>query len=142
VYSNSDLISDFTTPTAPPPPPAAPKAEPPAPKAVGEEPPQVPVAAPGTEVERQAPSDKGEDYWRNKAAAIRTAIAGQEAQIAAIQARVQGLAQGKTSADQREGELSSDLLTKAKADLVSLEEEKARFEALAKAKNVPAAWLR
>jgi hypothetical protein len=144
VYTNTDLVSDFTTPTVPPPPPsaAAPKAEPSVQKTAGEEPVQVPVAAPGTEVERQASSDKGEDYWRNKAAAIRSAIAGQQAEIAAIETRLQSLAVSKSANDRRENELSSMLLAKAKADLISLEEEKARFEALAKAKNVPASWLR
>jgi hypothetical protein len=146
VYTNGDLKPDFTKPPAPPaaPAPVAEKAAVQAPgtPASTEEPLQVPVAAPGTEVERQAPSDKGEDYWRNKATVIRSAIAAQQAQIAALESRVLSLAQGKTATDQREGELSASMLVKAKADLVSLEEEKARFEDVAKSKNVPAAWLR
>ena len=142
VYTNGDLVSDFTKPSTPPPSPApAAKAEA-APQKAAEEPLQTPVAAEGTEVERQAPSDKGEDYWRQKSATIRAAIEAQRAQIAALEGRVQSLAVGKTAADQREGGLSADLLARAKADLVSLEEEKARFEGLAKAKNVPASWLR
>ena len=142
VYTNSDLTSDFTTPASPSPPRAA--APPPVTKssAAADEPLQVPVAAPGTEVERQAPSDKGEDYWRQRAATIRAAISGQRAQIDMLESRVQSLAQGKTAADQREGDLSADLLDRAKADLASLEEEKTRFEALAKSKNVPESWLR
>jgi hypothetical protein len=146
VYTNGDLKPDFTKPAAPPaaPAPVAQKAAVQAPGAPAstEEPLQVPVAAPGTEVERQASSDKGEDYWRNKAAAIRSAIEAQQARIAALESRVQGLAQGKTAADQREGDLSSGLLEKAKADLVSLEQEKARFEDVARSKNVPPAWWR
>jgi hypothetical protein len=147
VYTNTDLVSDFTRPVAPPPAPAAPTPQKEtAPQAASaaptEEPPQVPVAAEGTEVERQAPSDKGEDYWRNKAAAIRSAISAQQAQIAALETRVQDLAKGKTAADRREGDLSSTMLAKAKADLAFLEQDKARFEDVAKSKNVPAAWLR
>jgi hypothetical protein len=142
VYTNSDLVSDFTSPPVAPPPAAA--APPPVTKAaaVAEEPLQTPVAAPGTEVERQAPSDKGEDYGRQRAATIRAAISGQQAQIDMLEGRVQSLARAKTAADQREGDLSADLLSRAKADLLSLEDEQTRFEALAKSKNVPESWLR
>ena len=146
VYTNTSLVPDFTSPPPPPAPAPAPAVQETKPAPVSaspdEEPLQVPVAAKGTEVERQAPSDKGEDYWRGKAAAIRTAIAGQKAQIAALESRIADLSQGKTGTDQRESELSSGVLDRARADLVSLQEEQARFENLAKLKKVPASWLR
>jgi hypothetical protein len=146
VYTNSDLQPDFSKPVAPAPAPAATPQPDAAPKAANaastEEPLQVPVAAPGTEVERQASSDKGEDYWRGKAAAIRSAIAQQEAQIAALESNVQNFAEAKTGTDRRERDLSSATLAKAKSDLAYLKEDKARFEAVAQSKNVPAAWLR
>ena len=88
VYTNGDLTADFTNPSpAPAPAPSATSAKS-EPAAATEEVPQTPVAEPGTEVEQQAPSDKGEDYWRRKATAIRTAIAAQEAQIEQAQAGV------------------------------------------------------
>ena len=142
VYTNGDLKADFSKPPAPPPAPAAVTQKETAPATPTEEPLQVPVAAEGTEVEKQAPSDKGEDYWRHKAAAIHSAISAQQAQIAALESRVMSLAQGKTAADEREAELSAALLAKAKADLASIEQEKARFEDVARGKNIPASWLR
>jgi hypothetical protein len=145
VYTNSSLVEDFTKPVTPVPAVAAPAPKTEAAPAAGttkpeEEPLQVPVAAPGTEVERQAPSDKGEDYYRGKATIFRNAIAAQKAQIAALETRVASLSEAKTGTDLRERDLSSQALQKAKADLASIEEDRARFEAIARAKNAPSAW--
>lgn len=146
VYTNAGLIEDFTKPVTPAPSAAAaaPKAEA-APAAsttkAEEEPLQAPVAENGKEVAPQPFTDKGEQYWRRKASALRTAIAAQNAQIAALETRVASLIEAKTGTDMRERDLSSQALQKAKADLASLEEEKGRFEAVAKGKNIPAAWI-
>jgi hypothetical protein len=142
VYTNSDLRSDFTKPPVTQSSPVVAAPPPPAPTASDAEPVQRPITQPGTEVERQAPSDKGEDYWRRRSAAIRSAIEEQQAQIVAIEQRLQSLLQSKTREDHRESELSSELVKKARVDLAYLQEEKTRFEAVAKANNVPDSWLR
>jgi hypothetical protein len=151
VYTNADLIPDFTKPVPPPDPtgapgsgagdatlspPAAPGAPEPAVAPPGGDPPGV---TPRDQQEPQPADNKDETYWRNQAQLIRGRLATQNAQIDQLRAREQAFPAGVDSAEKV---LVQQTLQKAVADLAFLNEEWLRFERSARELKVPEHWIR
>ena len=87
-------------------------------------------------------SQKGEDYWRDRANRIRNHLARQRSQIQALQGRVNELRNSNDATTENERDLSVRALEKARTDLGYLEDEWSNFEATAKAQKIPEAWIR
>lgn len=143
VYTNGDLTPDFTTP-APPPAAAAQDAAAAEEPAPGESTTVAPEGAAGDHTEEQSGplSSKGEDYWRARAERIRNRIDKQRSQIEALQARVNALKGSNDPGTDQERTLAVRALDKARTNLGYLEDERANFEATAKAQRIPDAWIR
>lgn len=152
VYTNADLIPDFTKPV-PIDPPADPSAGAPAPvdpaaspasSSTGE-----PVDAtagegqggvtPRDQQEPQAADGRDESYWRDQAQLIRTRLANQNAQIEQLQARERTLAPDAGNAERA---LVQQTLQKAVSDLAFLNDEWLRFERSARERRIPEHWIR
>jgi hypothetical protein len=151
VYTNADLIPDFTKPVPPPDQAGAPPETPAAPgdvaapsaAAVESVVPTPADSPPGvTPRDRQEPQpadDKDETYWRNQAQLIRGRLASQNAQIDQLRARERSFAAGVESAEKL---LVQQTLQKAVDDLAFLNEEWLRFERSARDRKVPEHWIR
>lgn len=152
VYTNDNLIPDFTKPLQPP--PAAPEAAAaePGPAPAGADPASSPVhsgtdpQAPDQEgvtprelQEPQPDDDKNEEFWRGQARLIRSRVAGQNAQIAGLRARANSFPPGVADAEKA---LVEQTLQKAIADLAYLNDEWLRFERSARERNIPDHWIR
>jgi hypothetical protein len=141
VYTNGDLTPDFTVPAAPVPEPAVATSDK-TPSSEGSTPQAAAAAADQPPGESKPLSQKGEDYWRDKANRIRNHLAKQRAQIEAIQRRVNELRNMNDATTENERDLSVRALEKARTDLGYLEDEWSNFEATAKAQKIPEAWIR
>lgn len=138
VYTNDSLTPDFTAPPA--------SAE--AATVEGEANPResseaeeaTAVVDPGVAVPPK--NERGEDYWRGRAARYHTRIASQRAKIESLQQRVDSMADVEGSTAARERDLTRARLSQAQSDLAHLEKEWVTFEATARSKNVPDAWIR
>jgi hypothetical protein len=152
VYTNDNLIPDFTTP--PQPPPAAPEvaAAEPGPAPAGADPASVPVHAgadppapdregvtPRELQESQPDDDKDEEFWRGQARLIRGRVADQNARIAGLRERASSFPPGAADAEKA---LVEQTLQKAIADLAYLNEEWLRFERSARERKIPDHWIR
>lgn len=142
VYSNGDLTPDFTTPESPTPSkPAEPDGETPATDSTAEA--DKLEFSPVSDTEAAPPkNERGEEYWRERATRIRDRLQQQRLQIAELQRRVETLSGLGGSTAGREKDLTELRLRQAQSDLGHLEQEWANFEATARAKNVPPAWIR
>jgi hypothetical protein len=154
VYTNDDLVPDFTRPPAPEPPAGATgDAAPTAPDAStaggaagsaaagaerAPEPDQDGVT-PRALQEPQPGDDKNEAFWRSQAQLIRSRLARQNTQIADLRARLEAFAPGAADGEKA---IVQATLEKAVADLAFLNDEWLRFERWARERNVPAHWIR
>lgn len=152
VYTNGDLIPDFTKPAPPPDQAGASTETPAAPDTVA-----VPAAGSAIEAEAAKPAaeqpgvtpraqqepqpadNKDETYWRDRAQLIRGRLSNQNAQIDQLRAREQAFAPGVDSAEKA---LVQQTLQKAVADLAFLNDEWLRFERSARERKVPEHWIR
>ena len=152
VYTNDNLIPDFTKPPQPPAEPPAAAAPQQSPAHTGADPASAPVHA-GTDPpaadqegvtprelqEPQPEDDKNEEYWRGQAQLIRGRVADQNAQIAGLRARANSFPPGVVDAEKA---LVEQTLQKAIADLAYLNEEWLRFERAARERKIPDHWIR
>lgn len=149
VYTNDSLTPDFTKPA---PPPADPSAVPateaqPAPAATAD------AAAKDakdagdaatwgvTPLDQQEPSradDMNEEFWRGRAALIRSRIASQNAQVDQLRERM-AATQGAAGAER---DVLERTFAKAQTDLKHLNDEWVRFERQARDRGVPEHWIR
>lgn len=152
VYTNADLIPDFTKPApaadqaaATPETLAAADAGAAAASAATAQP---EAAKPGAEPtgvtprdqqEPQPADDRDETYWRNQAQLIHARLASRNAQIEQLRAREASFAPGVESAEKT---LVQQTLQKAVADLAFLNDEWLRFERSARERKVPEHWIR
>lgn len=158
VYTNGDLVPDFTRPPVPDqsgdasadatrdadPAPTATPAEADAAVAqsatVGASPAERQAGVTPTDLQAPQPADgRDETYWRNEAQLIRTRLANQIAQIEQLRTQERSLAAG---AESPEKALVRQTLQKAIADLTYLNDEWRRFETSARERKVPEHWLR
>lgn len=150
VYTNADLIPDFTRPVAPadqtaatPQTPAAAEAGAAAAATIQAEAAKPAVepagVTPRDEQEPQPADDKDETYWRNQAQLIHARLASRNAQIEQLRAREASFAPGVESTEKT---LVQQTLQKAVADLTFLNDEWLRFERSARERKVPDHWIR
>lgn len=141
VYTNGSLTPDFTTPPAPsaPAPAVAQEGE-----AKPEDSADAATSSPESEIVGEVPpkKERGEDYWRARADRIRVKIEQQKATLEALRQRIDSMAELEDSTAARERELTQAKLSQARSTLIHLEQEWTNFEATARAKNVPDAWIR
>lgn len=151
VYTNADLDRDHASP---PPTPSASSLSPPATDA-----PQATLrtatadavtgaAAPGEDEqdgvtprdqqEPQAPSDRGEQYWRSRADLLRSRLAAKNREIEALRERLASFG-GSTDPEK---DITTQALTRAVGDLDAFNDEWLRFERLARERGVPDSWIR
>jgi Arc/MetJ-type ribon-helix-helix transcriptional regulator len=145
LYTNTDLVpvDPAQAPDAPPP------AE--APTGPGE---QALPAPEGADAAAAPPPDpdglvakmrekRGEDYWRNRAQVLRTALAKTEANAAQSEIRLKELdASEQTPAVLREREITAKAAAQFQSEARARRDEIARFEAFAKSQKVPPEWIR
>lgn len=143
VYTDADLRAE--------PPPAAPasKAAATAPEAQAAEPAAEKDAAADDKIKPEdlvSRERRDEQYWRERAAQIRTRLDKLRADTGAIRARAEALRNGSGGGDpgQQAAELQhvSGDLRRFEAELRDIEAEWSRLEEHARLSNVPAAWLR
>lgn len=145
VYTNGDLTADFTTPPAPAPSdlaPAVDEGQAPGQEAPGEEPlaPEIQDGVtPRDQQEAQPPSDRGEAYWRTRAASIRARLTAKNREIEALRQRLASFGAGSIDPER---EVTSQALTRAVDDLDAFNQEWLRLERQARDEGVPAAWIR
>lgn len=153
VYTNADLIPDFTKPlpidpAADPSSGAGAPADPAASTAASSAPAESADAitgeaqngvTPRDQQEPQAADGRDESYWRDQAQLIRTRLANQNAQIEQLQARERTLAPDAGNAERA---LVQQTLQKAVADLAFLNDEWLRFERSARERRIPEHWIR
>jgi hypothetical protein len=141
VYTNGNLTPDFTVPSPPPVADPTVTADP-APSSESPTPQSEAAASNQPQGESQPLSQKGEDYWRDRANRIRNLLDKQRSQIEALETRVNELRASEDPGTAQERALSSRALEKARTDLGHLEDEWNNFEATAKAQRIPEAWIR
>ncbi|MGE0039569.1 MAG: hypothetical protein AB7H88_14375 [Vicinamibacterales bacterium] len=144
VYTNDDLTPDPTAPgtgSAP----GAPSAAPAGPPGDGAGTPGAGASAsPSTADEEeyhiiQRPDDRGEDYWRGRATRIQQRLARARTDADGFEARLAALPSGTSDEDREAARATAE---RARRDVASLEAEWTRFEAEARAANVPLSWIR
>jgi hypothetical protein len=95
---------------------------------------------------RTAEQKRGEQFWREKAAAIRSEVEKTTARVEGLKKRLQSLEEqltnGAGSSHAQERDVTLKALEKAEYSSQSVREEWGRLEARAQAEKVPAEWLR
>lgn len=143
VYTNGDLTPDFTKPPSPDPAPEATPAK--APEQPAADQPDAQEAGVGagrgvTPREQQEPGpkdDKTEEYWRERAALIRSQMTYMAQQVDQLRERL-----ASSGGDPAEREIVQRTFAKAESDLRHINDEWVRFEQQARDRKVPDHWIR
>lgn len=95
---------------------------------------------------KSAEEKRGEQFWRDKAGAVRSEMDKANAKVAGLKKRLDGLeaqlSGGAGTSHVQEREVTLKALEKAQYNAKSMREEWDRLEARATAAKVPAEWLR
>lgn len=95
---------------------------------------------------KSAEEKRGEQFWRDKAGAVRSAMDQANAKVEGLKKRLDGLeaqlSGGAGTSHVQEREVTLKALEKAQYNAKSMREEWNRLEARATAAKVPADWLR